>query len=103
MSAVKQLATSLVGSDPKFELLAAKQAFELRPKGVTKGRAVQMLIEREPFRSRQPVFVGDDVTDEDGMEVAARLGGFGLNVGAVFGGRPPAVRDWLNRAADALI
>ena len=102
MSAVKQLATSLVRSDPQFELLAAKQAFEVRPKGVTKGRAVQMLIETEPFRARQPVFVGDDVTDEDGMEVAARLGGFGLNVGAVFGGKPPAVRDWLARAADAL-
>lgn len=103
MSAVKQLATSLVRSDPQFELLAAKRAFEVRPKGVTKGRAVQMLIETEPFRARQPVFVGDDVTDEDGMEVAARLGGFGLNVGAVFGGKPPAVRDWLARAADALI
>jgi trehalose 6-phosphate phosphatase len=102
MNAVKQLATSLVRSDPQFELLAAKQAFEVRPKEVTKGRAVQMLIETEPFRARQPVFVGDDVTDEDGMEVAARLGGFGLNVGAVFGGKPPAVRDWLNRAADAL-
>ena len=102
MSAVKQLATSLVRADPQFELLAAKQAFEVRPKGVTKGRAVQMLIETEPFRARQPVFVGDDVTDEDGMEVAARLGGFGLNVGAVFGGKPPAVRDWLARAADAL-
>jgi len=102
MNAVKQLATSLVRSDLQFEVLAAKKAFEVRPKGVTKGRAVQMLVETEPFRSRQPVFVGDDVTDEDGMEVAARLGGFGLNVGAVFGGKPPAVRDWLNRAADAL-
>jgi trehalose 6-phosphate phosphatase len=102
MRAVKELATSLVRSDPRFELLAAKQAFEVRPKGVTKGRAVQMLIETEPFRARQPVFVGDDVTDEDGMEAAARFGGFGLNVGAVFGGKPPAVRDWLNRAADSL-
>jgi trehalose 6-phosphate phosphatase len=86
----------------QFELLAARQAFEVRPKGITKARAVQMLIETEPFRARQPVFVGDDATDEDGMEIAARLGGFGLNVGAVFGGKPPAVRDWLSRAADAL-
>lgn len=102
MSAVKELATSLVRSDPQFELLVAKEAFEVRPKGVTKGRAVEMLVETEPFRARQPVFVGDDVTDEDGMEIAARLGGFGLNVGAVFGGKPPAVREWLNRAADSL-
>lgn len=102
-NAVKHLAMSLVrGAPQEFELLAAKEALEVRPKGITKGRAVQMLIETDPFRARQPVFVGDDVTDEDGMEVATRYGGFGLNVGAVFGGKPPAVREWLSRAADAL-
>lgn len=101
--AVRQLAMSLVRAAPnRFELLAAKEAFEVRPKGITKGRAVELLMNEEPFRARQPVFVGDDVTDEDGMEVAIRLGGLGLNVGAVFEGQPLAVRDWLKRAADRL-
>lgn len=86
----------------RFELLAAKDAVEIRPKGITKGHAVEMLMNQEPFCARQPVFVGDDVTDEDGMEVAVRLGGLGLNVGAVFEGQPLAVRDWLKRAADTL-
>jgi trehalose 6-phosphate phosphatase len=101
--AIRQLAMSLVRLAPdRFELLAAKEAFEIRPKGITKGQAVELLMNHEPFRARQPVFVGDDVTDEDGMEVAVRLGGLGLNVGAVFEGQPLAVRAWLERAADTL-
>ena len=102
-SALRQLAMSLVRSAPaRFELLTAKKAFEVRPKGVTKGRAVEVLMNQEPFRARQPVFVGDDVTDEDGMEAAVRLGGLGLTVGAAFEGQPLAVRDWLKRAGDTL-
>jgi trehalose 6-phosphate phosphatase len=102
-SAVWQLAMSLVRTAPqRFELMAAKQAFEIRPKGITKARAVEVLMQQDAFRGRQPVFVGDDVTDEDGIEVADRLGGWGLNVDTAFGGRPGAVRDWLERAADSL-
>jgi trehalose 6-phosphate phosphatase len=100
--AVGQLAMSLVRAEPdRFELLAAKQAFEVRPKGITKARAVEVLMEQNPFRGRQPVFVGDDVTDEDGIEIADRLGGLGLSVDISFGGQPRAVRDWLARAADS--
>jgi trehalose 6-phosphate phosphatase len=101
--AVRKLAMSLVRAAPnRFELLAAKQAFEVRPKGITKARAVEVLMEQPPFRGRQPVFVGDDVTDEDGIEIAHQLGGLGLNVDSAFGGQPRAVRDWLKRAADSL-
>jgi trehalose 6-phosphate phosphatase len=101
--AVRKLAMSLVRAAPnRFELLTAKQAFEVRPKGITKARAVEVLMEQDPFRGRLPVFVGDDVTDEDGIEIAHQLGGLGLNVDSAFGGQPRAVRDWLQRAADSL-
>jgi trehalose 6-phosphate phosphatase len=101
--AVRKLAMSLVRAAPnRFELLTAKQAFEVRPKGITKARAVEVLMEQAPFRGRQPVFVGDDVTDEDGIKIAHQLGGLGLNVDSAFGGQPRAVRDWLKRAADSL-
>ena len=101
--AVRKLAMSLVRAAPnRFELLTAKQAFEVRPKGITKARAVEVLMEQHPFRGRLPVFVGDDVTDEDGIETAHQLGGLGLNVDSAFGGQPRAVRDWLKRAADSL-
>jgi trehalose 6-phosphate phosphatase len=35
-----------------------------------------------PFAGARPVFIGDDLTDEDGFEAAGRLGGFGVLVGA---------------------
>jgi trehalose 6-phosphate phosphatase len=100
---VRHIALSLVRALPnRFELLAAKEAYEVRPKGITKARAVEVLMGQSPFRGRQPVFVGDDVTDEDGIEIAHQLGGLGLNVDSAFGGQPRAVRDWLKRAADSL-
>ena len=76
-------------------------AWEVRPRGADKGSAVEALMLEAPFAGRQPVFIGDDVTDEDGMRAAQALGGAGLRVPDVFGG-PAGVRDWLARCADAL-
>jgi trehalose 6-phosphate phosphatase len=99
---VRDLARSVVGDDNKADLsvTTGKKVFEIRPKGVTKGRAVKLLTDAEPFRGRMPVFVGDDVTDEDGMRMARELGGIGLHVADAFGGEPALVRAWLKRAAD---
>lgn len=54
---------------------------ELRPPGPDKGDSVRRLMEMAPFTGATPVFVGDDVTDEDGFRGAAELGGFGVIVG----------------------
>jgi trehalose 6-phosphate phosphatase len=48
------------------------------------------------FAGRLPVFIGDDVTDEDGMRPARAMGGAGLFVPDVFGDAA-GVRDWLAR------
>jgi trehalose 6-phosphate phosphatase len=77
-----------------FVMLAAKMAWEIRPQGVDKGAAVRALMERPPFTGRTPVFVGDDVTDEDGIAAAQALGGEGLRVGTDFSDAA-AVRAWL--------
>jgi trehalose 6-phosphate phosphatase len=77
-----------------FRLLAAKMAWELRPAGTDKGVAVRALMEQAPFAGRLPVFIGDDVTDEDGMRVAQALGGVGLKVAEAFG-EPADVRQFL--------
>lgn len=78
-----------------FEILPAHCGLEIRHQALHKGSAVRLLMNRAPFAGRLPVFVGDDVTDEDGFRAAAAMGGFGLHVAESFGGRPAKVRDWL--------
>ena len=60
-----------------------KMMVELRLPGGSKGTAVEALMKREPFRAGRPIFLGDDVTDEDGFAQAAGLGGLGVLVGPV--------------------
>lgn len=91
--------TTLINAAPAFQLLPAHMLWEIRPKGADKGRAVGTLMQRTPFAGRLPVFIGDDVTDEDGMREARRFGGAGYRVDAVFG-NPEGVRTWLRRSAE---
>jgi len=60
---------------------AGKAVVEIVGKGIDKGGAVQLLVARAPFAGRTPIFIGDDITDEDGFAACDRLGGFGIRVG----------------------
>lgn len=85
----------------EVELIAGKQVYEARPRGVDKGLALRTLMRHPPFAGRRPVYVGDDGTDEDGIAAAQALGGLGIKVGeaaSLARGRidnPAAVRAWL--------
>ncbi|HQR87850.1 MAG TPA: trehalose-phosphatase [Caulobacter sp.] len=78
---------------------------ELRTAGADKGQAVGAFMAEWPFQGSRPIFVGDDLTDEDGFAAAAGAGGYGILVGS---GRQtmaryrladvPAVLDWLEAA-----
>jgi trehalose 6-phosphate phosphatase len=79
-----------------------KRVAELVPPGVDKGVALRAFMAAEPFAGSHPVFLGDDVTDEDGFAASAELGGFGIAVGprlskaARYGlADPAAVQQWL--------
>lgn len=54
---------------------------ELVDTGATKSAAVDAFMAIEPFIGSLPVFIGDDVTDDDGMRAASDHGGFGVAVG----------------------
>jgi len=89
----------LVAEQPQtFHVSPAKMAWELRPAGLDKGTAVRALMARPPFTGRLPVFIGDDVTDEDGMREARAMGGLGLRVPDVFTDAA-GVRAWIARLA----
>ncbi len=75
---------------------------EIVTPGVDKGVAVNEMMEAPHFRGSVPIFVGDDVTDEDGFAACNAMGGFGIAVGerpsqnaryALSGSA--AVLDWL--------
>jgi trehalose 6-phosphate phosphatase len=79
-----------------YALLAAKMAYEIRPRGATKGTAVAHLLEMAPFAGRAPIYVGDDETDRDAFPVVeGRNGGAALWVPDDFDGHPAEVRRWI--------
>lgn len=95
-----QALAALLAGDRQFALLAAHMAWEVRPSGTDKGRAVAALMARPPMLGRVPLFIGDDVTDEDAIAKARDMGGAGLRVDAAFG-TAGDVRAWLAQAAAA--
>ncbi|WP_126172487.1 trehalose-phosphatase [Altericroceibacterium xinjiangense] len=79
-----------------------KFVIELVHRGADKAGAVRAFMAEPPFAGATPVFIGDDVTDEDGFAAAEALGGFGIVVGDRTPTRaryrldsPQAVHDWL--------
>ena len=74
-----------------------KKVIEVLAAPADKGVAVRALMKAGPFMGRKPIFVGDDVTDEDGFSAAADLGGFGILVGPA---RESAARYRLDSVKD---
>lgn len=79
-----------------------KMVAELITHAANKGTAIAALMQDAPFAGSLPVFLGDDVTDEDGFAQAAQAGGFGILVGEPREtaaryrlDSPRAVHDWL--------
>ena len=54
---------------------------ELRTPGANKGSAVVAFMSEPPFVDSVPVFVGDDLTDEDAFAVTRACGGLAIQVG----------------------
>ncbi len=96
--AIHAALSSLVEGSADFWLMPGHMMWEVRPRGVDKGDAVISVMRHAPFHGRLPVFIGDDVTDEDGMRVARSMGGAGLRVQDVFGDAA-GVRAWLRETA----
>ncbi|SFG47872.1 trehalose 6-phosphatase [Novosphingobium sp. CF614] len=85
-----------------------KQVIELAMPGSDKGNAVARFMALAGFSGSVPLFLGDDMTDEDAFHAVAASGGDGVLVGAM---RPTAARwrlegvaavhEWLASALEA--
>ena len=56
----------LTDKPESLDAIWGKDVVELRPKGISKGTAVSEIAER--FSDRTPIYIGDDVTDEDAFK-----------------------------------
>jgi trehalose 6-phosphate phosphatase len=74
---------TLVALAPDLRLILGKMVFEIKPRHADKGSAIRTFMAEPPFRNRIPVFIGDDMTDEDGFGAVNALNGLSLHVGQV--------------------
>jgi trehalose 6-phosphate phosphatase len=106
--AVRAAVEKICASAPPgtVEILPGKLVVEIKPAGISKAKAVCQLMEYAPFAKRNPIFIGDDTTDEPVFGTIAQFGGLGFSVGRfvphVNGHfeQPESVRAWLARIAN---
>jgi trehalose 6-phosphate phosphatase len=92
-----------------YEMQPGNQVIELKPEGMDKGKVVATLLTTRPFHGRQPVYLGDDLTDEHGFATTNLESGLSVRVGyrepslARYAlPEPAAARAWLFRVLHAL-
>jgi trehalose 6-phosphate phosphatase len=106
-SSVEQRIRALLDvAGPGLGLYSGKMSWDIREGVCTKGTAVRQLMAVDRFAGRTPVYLGDDLTDEDGFAEAERQGGVALAVAGEYRTprpiaflAPENVRDWLRQLA----
>ena len=88
---VRRVMTELIAPwTDRFTLREGKCVIELTPRGYSKRTAIEAFMAEAPFAGRAPVFLGDDITDEDGFEAVNAMDGYSVRVGG--NPRPTAAR-----------
>jgi trehalose 6-phosphate phosphatase len=87
--------------DAPLEVLNGKFVVEIKQEGFSKATAVRELMAQPPFAGRQPIFLGDDVTDESVFGIMPDIDGLAYSVGRKAQGvaghfdSPHDVRAWI--------
>jgi trehalose 6-phosphate phosphatase len=87
-----------------YHIQEGSKVFEIKPRGFSKATAIKAFLKEPPFSGRKPVFVGDDLTDQDGFRMVEDAGGMSIAVGTRVRAQfsladAAAVRDWLQAIA----
>lgn len=100
---------ALAAQEPDVRLIRGKMVFEIKLRHADKGSAIRDFMAEPPYQGRAPVFIGDDVTDEDGFRAVNALDGLSIHVGVA---KATAARyqlsdvdhvhQWLAQLADSL-
>ena len=104
-AALRQALTAIakpLGSN--YHIQEGSMVLEIKPRGFTKAAAIRAFMIEPPFSGRTPVFVGDDLTDQDGFRWVEDQGGISVAVGERVHGQyclenASAVRGWLHGIA----
>ncbi len=97
--AVAALEPEIAAED--LEILNGKAVIEIKRPDSDKGTSVRALMAQPPFSQRRPIYVGDDITDEDAFAALPEFDGIGISVGRTVVGvtrcfdHPAAVRQWI--------
>lgn len=89
-----------------IDVLPGKFVCEIKHAGFTKATGVRELMNHAPFSGRNPVFIGDDVTDESVFAIMPAFKGISFSVGRRAHGvdgqfrSPTDVRAWLTHLLD---
>ena len=78
---INKIIIELVKHEPKLTFLKGKEVLEVKPLSHNKGTAISYFMRTKPFIKRRPIFIGDDVSDEDGFETVNKKGGLSVRVG----------------------
>jgi trehalose 6-phosphate phosphatase len=89
---------ALLGNN--YHIQEGNMMLEIKPRGFSKGSAIKAFMLEPPFSGRKPVFVGDDLTDQEGFKAVEDQGGISIAVGDRVRGQfhmdnAAAVRRWL--------
>jgi len=102
---IERVESALEDFASRLKLMRGKMVLEIKPIDGDKGTAISAFMTEQPFVGRTPVFIGDDVTDEDGFRVVNALGGVSVKVNAGPSqasfrlADTTAVIDWLEQLA----
>lgn len=78
LALMEEVATEI---GPSMRLQRGKAVAELVPATASKGGAIKWLLQQDGYVGRTPVFIGDDITDEDGFAAVNAADGLSIRIG----------------------